>query len=79
MRRAVAVDLDQREAGGVVGLLEEVEAGDAGLAGAVAGVVDGGRLEGRDGLGLDVDVDDEDEHGLTSDWGRKGLSVPEIR
>ena len=58
----IAVDLDEDEACGVVLLLEEFEAGDAGLPGAVLGVDGGGGLEGVDEFGFDVGVDDEDLH-----------------
>jgi hypothetical protein len=57
-----AVDFPEFEAGGVVLMLEEVEAGAAGFLGAVAGVFDGGGAEGFEVFGFDLNVDLEDEH-----------------
>jgi hypothetical protein len=48
----VAIDLVEDESRGVVLLLEEIEARDAGFLGAVFGVDGGGLLEGVDELGL---------------------------
>ena len=44
-------------------LLDNGEAGDAGLLHAVARVFDGGGFEGFNLIGLDVDGDVDDEHG----------------
>jgi hypothetical protein len=59
-----AVGFDEKEAVGVVGLLEEVELGDAGLLAAGAGVGEGGGDEGVAVFGEDLDVDVDDEHGV---------------
>ena len=61
-----AVDLDQQEPGGVVLLLEHVEPGDARLLQAVPRVLDAGGLEGLDPVGLHLDVDVDDQHGMVS-------------
>src|ERR1039458_171902 len=58
----IAVDLVEHEAGGIVLLLEEIEAGDAGFFGAGCGVDAGGCDEGVDELGFNVGVNDEDVH-----------------
>jgi len=58
-----AVDLDEDEAVGSVGLLEDVEAGDAGFEDAGAGVGESGGPEGFDALGFYVDEDVDDVHG----------------
>ena len=57
-----AVDFNEEEVGGLIVLLEEVEAGDAGLMQAGAGVGDGGVFERLDVFGLDGDMDMNDEH-----------------
>jgi hypothetical protein len=57
------IDLDEHEAGGIVGLLDNIEAGDAGFAHAVTGILEARGLEGLDALGFYVDVDMDDEHG----------------
>ena len=58
-----AVGFDEDETSGVVGLLDDIEAGDAGLAEAGGGVGEDGGFEGVDGFGADLDVDVNDEHG----------------
>ena len=58
----VSIDLVEDESGGVVLLLEEIEAGDAGFFSAVLGVDGGGLLEGVDELGFDARLNDEDVH-----------------
>ncbi len=58
----VAVDLDEDEARGIVLLLEEFEAGDAGFPGAVFRVDYGGGFEGIDEFGFDLGVDDQSLH-----------------
>src|SRR5450755_1332125 len=61
-RGGVAIDFVQDESGGVVLLLEEIEAGDAGFFGAVLGVDGGGLLESVDEFGFDARLNDEDVH-----------------
>ena len=58
-----AVNLDQRKAGRVICLLHHVKPGDPRLLPAVAGVFNGGFLEGLNELCSDSHVNVNDEHG----------------
>ena len=58
-----AIRLDQREARGVIGLLQHIEARDARFEDAVCGVVERGGLEGGHMLGEDMHEHLNDEHG----------------
>ena len=58
-----AVGFDEHEARGIVGLLDDIEARDAGLADARTGVGERGGLEGVDALGFHVNEDMDDVHG----------------
>jgi hypothetical protein len=60
-----AVDLDEDETRGIVGLLDDVKTGDAGFAHTLAGVRETRGGEGLDASGSDVDVDMNDEHGVS--------------
>ena len=51
-----AVDLDQHEAGRVIGLLDHVEAGNAWLFEAVASILQRGGLESLDLVRFDVNM-----------------------
>jgi hypothetical protein len=57
-----AIDLDQHEARGIIGLLDHVEAGDARLFDAVLRVLDGRSDEGFKMFRLDVDEYVDDVH-----------------
>jgi hypothetical protein len=54
------IDLPETEAARVIGVLEKVEARDARLLRAVAGVLDGGDPECVEVFGLDVNVNVKD-------------------
>jgi hypothetical protein len=60
-----AVDFDQDETRGIIGLLDDIKTGDAGLAHALAGIRETRGGEGLDTPGLYVDVDMDDKHGET--------------
>jgi hypothetical protein len=59
-----AIDLEEREARGIVDLLNQVEAGDARLLQALAGVLEARLAKGLDVLGLDPSVDVNDQHAV---------------
>ena len=58
-----AIDLLEDEAGGIILLLDHIEAHHPGFAHAVAGVLERGRAEGLNLSIFDTDVDVDDEHG----------------
>jgi hypothetical protein len=60
-----AIDLDQDESRRVVALLEHVEARDPGLFEALLRVGSSRRFERRDGVRLQVNVDENDQHGIS--------------
>ena len=74
----VAVNLDQDEPGRLIELLDDVEPGDARFLDARAGVGEGGRAKRLDALGLDLDLDVDDEHGARG-AGRGGPAVTGVR
>ena len=57
-----AIDLDQQKSRRIIVLLYDIEPHDAGLPNTVASVLECGRREGVDGVGLHVDEDMNDEH-----------------
>ena len=57
-----AVNLDENESRGIIRLLKKIEARNSGFLAAVSRVLDGGGAERLEVIGLDVNVDDEDEH-----------------
>ena len=59
---AVAVYFNQEETSGIVDLLDDVEARDAGLAHAGLRICEGGRFESLDVLRLNVNMNMNDEH-----------------
>jgi hypothetical protein len=64
------VDLNQQKAIGITLPLEDVEANDAGLVHAVAGVLEDCGPEGVCQTGLHLDVDMDDDHGGGLPWRR---------
>ena len=62
---AAAVNLYQREARGIVGLLQEIEARDAGFQPGGACIFDGSQPERLEVFRFHVDVDEKNEHGTT--------------
>ena len=75
-----ALDLDEDEAVGGVGLLEDIEAGDAGLEDAGAGVGERGGFERFGALGFDVDegVDDGHDGGYQAAVVRGGIGTSRV-
>ena len=57
-----AVDLDEDEAGRIVGLLQDIEPGDAGFADRQPGVFQTRSFEGFDRLGLHMNMNMNNEH-----------------
>ena len=62
--RGRAVDLDKNEARRIVGLLDDVESGDAGFADRLPGVFQTRGREGFDAPGFYVNSDMNNEHRL---------------
>jgi hypothetical protein len=58
----IAVGLNENKAGGILGMLETLEPGDARFLDALARVGEGGLLKGIHGLGFDMNMDMNDEH-----------------
>jgi hypothetical protein len=70
-----AVDFEEDEAGRVVGLLDDIEASDAGFLEGVGGVVDADGFEGIDVLGFDVEKNVDDVHGTSWNGEPVGMVV----
>jgi hypothetical protein len=63
-----AVDFDEHEAGGIIGLLHDIEPGNPGFLHALAGVLEGCALESLDAVGPHLHVDMDDKHGKGGFW-----------
>lgn len=61
-RLGIPIDLDQQESGGIIGLLDDIEARDAGFPDTVAGVFDRGGPEGVGAFRLHFYLNMNDEH-----------------
>ena len=58
----IAIDLDQQEPGGIIGLLDDIEARDAGFLDTVLGVFDRGSPEGVGAFRFHFYLNMNDEH-----------------
>ena len=61
-RLGVPIDINQQEPGGIIGLLDDIEARDAGFPDTVAGVFDRGGSEGIDAFRFHLYMNMNDEH-----------------